>query len=119
MEIPLASARPSLRLGFPEPQTWIRRVRTSASSASQFCYYTPHESDNYLMSVNTQISTDIDYEKNGKQFGMLGVPQSLNTSGWATLFVPIAVVKNGTGPTAVVFGGNHGDEYEGQVTLMN
>jgi predicted deacylase len=70
------------------------------------------------MAVNTQISTDIDYEKNGKQFGVLGVPQSLNTSGWATLFIPIAVIKNGKGPTAVMFGGNHGDEYEGQVTLM-
>jgi N-alpha-acetyl-L-2,4-diaminobutyrate deacetylase len=70
------------------------------------------------MTVDTQIWTDIDYEKNGKQFGALGVPQSLNTSGWATLFIPIAVIKNGTGPTAVLFGGNHGDEYEGQTTLM-
>src|SRR4051812_43454401 len=71
------------------------------------------------MAVSTQIWTDVDYNKNGKQFGMLGVPQSLNTSAWATLFLPIAVIKNGKGPTAVLTGGNHGDEYEGQVTLMN
>ena len=64
------------------------------------------------MSVDTQIWTDVDYEKNGKQFGSLAVPQSYNTSGWATLFIPIAVIKNGTGPTAVLFGCNHGDEYE-------
>ena len=70
------------------------------------------------MPADTQIWTDIDYEKNGKQFGMLGAPQSYNTSGWATLFIPIAVIKNGAGPTAVLFGGNHGDEYEGQTTLM-
>jgi predicted deacylase len=28
------------------------------------------------------------------------------------------VIKNGRGPTALLCGGNHGDEYEGQVTLM-
>ena len=71
------------------------------------------------MSVDTQIWTDIDYERNGKQFGTLRVPQSLNAAGWANLFIPIAVIKNGEGPTAVVFGGNHGDEYVGEVMLMN
>jgi predicted deacylase len=71
------------------------------------------------MTIDTQIFTDVDYEKNGKQFGMLGVPQSFNTSGWATIYVPICVIKNGEGPTALISGGNHGDEYEGQVSLMN
>lgn len=71
------------------------------------------------MTVDTQLWTDIDYDKPGKQTGWLGVPQSFNTSGWATVFLPVCVVKNGTGPTALLFGGNHGDEYEGQVTLMN
>jgi predicted deacylase len=70
------------------------------------------------MSIDTQIYTDIDYEKDGKQMGALSVPQSTNTSGWATTFVLIAVIKNGQGPTALLSGGNHGDEYEGQVTLM-
>jgi predicted deacylase len=71
------------------------------------------------MTLDTQIFTDVDYEKNGKQFGMLGVPQSFNMSGWATVYVPICVIKNGDGPTALISGGNHGDEYEGQVSLMN
>jgi predicted deacylase len=69
------------------------------------------------MSVDTQVWTSIDYEKNGKQIGFLGVPQSNNTAGWATQYVPIAVIKNGSGPTALLFGGNHGDEYEGPVSL--
>jgi N-alpha-acetyl-L-2,4-diaminobutyrate deacetylase len=69
------------------------------------------------MSVDTQVWTSIDYEKPGKQIGYLGVPQSTNTAGWATQFVPIAVIKNGSGPTALLFGGNHGDEYEGPVSL--
>lgn len=71
------------------------------------------------MTLDTQIFTDVDYDKNGKQYGTLGVPQSTNKSGWATVYVPICVIKNGTGPTALLSGGNHGDEYEGQVSLMN
>lgn len=67
--------------------------------------------------IDSQIWTTIDYEKNGKQTGFLGVPQSDNLAGWATHFLPIAVIKNGSGPTALLFGGNHGDEYEGSVTL--
>jgi predicted deacylase len=71
-----------------------------------------------MMAVDTQIWTDIDYDKPGKQMGFLGVPQSTNTSGWATVFLPITVVQNGLGPTTLLFGGNHGDEYEGPVTLL-
>src|SRR5215203_4472406 len=67
--------------------------------------------------VDTQIWTTIDYDKPGKQIGFLGVPQSTNTAGWATQYLPIAVIKNGEGPTALFFGGNHGDEYEETVTL--
>jgi predicted deacylase len=70
------------------------------------------------MTIDSQIFTEIDYEANGKQTGQLGLPQSTNTSGWATQYIPITVVKNGSGPTALLFGGNHGDEYEGPVALM-
>lgn len=65
------------------------------------------------------VWTDIDYERDGKQSGYLGVPQSTNSAGWATVFVPVIVLRNGPGPTALFFGGNHGDEYEGPVTLLN
>jgi len=71
------------------------------------------------MASDSQIFTTIDYEKMGKQVGNLQVPQSFNTAGWANVFIPIAVIKNGEGPTALLCGGNHGDEYEGQVTLIN
>jgi N-alpha-acetyl-L-2,4-diaminobutyrate deacetylase len=33
--------------------------------------------------------------------------------------IPIAVVKNGPGPTALLTGANHGDEYEGPIALFN
>ena len=70
------------------------------------------------MAINSQAYTTLDYDKDGKQFGRLDVPLSTNRSGWATLFVDIAIVKNGVGPTAILFGGNHGDEYEGPTALM-
>jgi predicted deacylase len=66
----------------------------------------------------THIVTEIDYERPGKQLGALAVPQSTNSSGWRSEFIPIAVVNGGPGPTALLFGGNHGDEYEGPVALM-
>ena len=31
--------------------------------------------------------------------------------------MPIAVIANGTGPTVIIEGGNHGDEYEGPITI--
>jgi predicted deacylase len=31
--------------------------------------------------------------------------------------VPVAVIANGTGPTVIIEGGNHGDEYEGPITI--
>jgi N2-acetyl-L-2,4-diaminobutanoate deacetylase len=61
------------------------------------------------------IECSIDLGAAGRQVGRLEVPKSTNTGGWAHGFVPIASVANGDGPTALVLGGNHGDEYEGQV----
>jgi N-alpha-acetyl-L-2,4-diaminobutyrate deacetylase len=70
------------------------------------------------MPTKTQISTDVDFEQNGKQQGYLRVPYSHNLAGWANILIPITVVKNGSGPTLLALGGNHGDEYEGPVALM-
>lgn len=67
---------------------------------------------------DTQLVTAIDYDRPGKQLGHLAVPQSTNSSGWATEYIPLAVCNGTPGPTALLFGGNHGDEYEGPVTLM-
>lgn len=65
------------------------------------------------------ITCTVDFDRPGKQLGNLAVPMSTNSAGWAKYYLPIAVIRNGEGPTAVLFGGNHGDEYEGPVTLMN
>ncbi|MDX1653678.1 MAG: succinylglutamate desuccinylase/aspartoacylase family protein [Candidatus Competibacteraceae bacterium] len=65
----------------------------------------------------SKISTEVDFERNGKQISFLKAPHSTNTSGWGSLLIPITVIKNGQGPTMLLTAGNHGDEYEGQVAL--
>ena len=61
------------------------------------------------------IECTIDLTAPGRQVGRLEIPKSTNTGGWAHQFIPIASIAGGDGPTALVMGGNHGDEYEGQV----
>jgi len=61
----------------------------------------------------------IDLDAPGKQLGHLRVPRSSNTSGWSSLTVPILTIGRGDGPTALVVGGVHGDEPEGQVAALN
>ena len=40
-------------------------------------------------------------------------------SAWGNLMIPIAVIRNGDGPTALLTGANHGDEYEGPIALTD
>jgi predicted deacylase len=68
--------------------------------------------------TTSPIHSTVDFAAAGKQIGHLGVPYSYNLGGWASLHVPIAVVLGGSGPTALVMAGNHGDEYPGQVAIM-
>ena len=64
------------------------------------------------------IRTDIELDRPGKQQGFLRVPYSHNLGGWANVMIPMTLVAHGAGPTVLVLGGNHGDEYQGQVALM-
>jgi len=64
------------------------------------------------------IVTSLDFDKRGKQQGFLQVPYSHNLGGWANVMIPITVVARGKGPTVLVLGGNHGDEYQGQIAAM-
>jgi predicted deacylase len=68
---------------------------------------------------DSPIICSVDLDAPGKQVGRLQVPRSSNESGWSNQYVPIVSVANGEGPTAVVFGGVHGDEPEGQVAALN
>lgn len=64
------------------------------------------------------VITSLDLDKPGKQQGFLQVPYSHNLGGWANVMIPITIVARGKGPTVLVLGGNHGDEYQGQIAIM-
>lgn len=65
------------------------------------------------------ISSTVDFDKDGVQHGFLRLPYSRDDSAWGSLMIPITVAKNGSGPTALLTGANHGEEYEGPVALMD
>ena len=66
----------------------------------------------------SKIWTRVDYEKDGKQVGWLNLPHSVNRSAYGNIAIPITCIKNGKGPTVLLMSGTHGDEYEGQVTMV-
>jgi N2-acetyl-L-2,4-diaminobutanoate deacetylase len=65
------------------------------------------------------ISATVDFEADGIQHGFLRLPYSRDDSAWGSVMIPLTVVKNGAGPTALLTGGNHGDEYEGPIALFD
>ena len=68
---------------------------------------------------DSPIVATVDYAADGVQHGFLRLPHSRNDSAWGSVMIPITVVKNGEGPTALLTGGNHGDEYEGPLALFD
>lgn len=56
-------------------------------------------------------------DKSGKQVGFLMVPHSPHDDAWGATAIPLAVIRNGRGPTVIIEGGNHGDEYEGPIVI--
>jgi len=65
----------------------------------------------------SKIDCDIDITADGHQHGGLMIPWSRDESSWGSIRLPISVIKNGDGPTVLLTGANHGDEYEGAIAL--
>jgi N-alpha-acetyl-L-2,4-diaminobutyrate deacetylase len=65
------------------------------------------------------ITPTVDFSAKGIQHGFLRLPHSRDDSAWGSVMIPITVIKNGEGPTALLTGGNHGDEYEGPIALFD
>jgi predicted deacylase len=61
--------------------------------------------------------TTVDFDRKGKQIGFVMVPHSPHDDAWGVTRVPIAIIANGKGPTVILEGGNHGDEYEGPIVI--
>jgi N-alpha-acetyl-L-2,4-diaminobutyrate deacetylase len=65
------------------------------------------------------ITPTVDFDADGVQHGFLRLPYSRDDSAWGSVMIPICVIRNGEGPTALLTGGNHGDEYEGPLALYD
>jgi len=64
------------------------------------------------------VSATVDFGADGIQHGFLRLPYSRDDAAWGSVMIPVTVVKNGEGPTALLTGANHGDEYEGPIALF-
>ncbi|CVI20567.1 Ectoine utilization protein EutE [Agrobacterium fabacearum CFBP 5771] len=64
------------------------------------------------------ITSSVDFDRKGVQHGHLRLPYSRDDSAWGSVMIPICVIANGEGPTALLTGANHGDEYEGPAALF-
>ena len=72
------------------------------------------------MSVQSRVGSTLDFGAKGKRWGRLSVPYSHHASAYGHIPIPIAViVGERPGPTALLTGGVHGDEYEGQIALAD
>ncbi len=68
---------------------------------------------------NSSIKSTIDLDADGVHHGYLRLPHSRDDSAWGSVMIPITVAKNNDGPTALLTGANHGDEYEGPLALLD
>ncbi len=64
------------------------------------------------------IAPTVPLDADGVHHGFLRLPHSRDDSAWGSVMIPIAVIGRGPGPTALMIGGNHGDEYEGPIALQ-
>lgn len=67
--------------------------------------------------MHTGVVHDLDLDSDGKRVTSLGLPFSVDRSPYFHVKVPVCVVRNGAGPSALLMAGNHGDEYEGELSL--
>ena len=103
-------------------RTWVRihkRLDGSKSNEhSSAAKRSVGQTFSFLVRFYCMLFTSLDWERSGKQQGFLQIPYSHNLGGWANVMIPVTTVANGQGPTVLVLGGNHGDEYQGQIAAM-
>lgn len=67
--------------------------------------------------MHTGLVHQLDFDRQGKTIDFLSIPFSIDRSPYFQVKVPICLVRNGGGPSVLVMAGNHGDEYEGELSL--
>jgi N-alpha-acetyl-L-2,4-diaminobutyrate deacetylase len=63
------------------------------------------------------IELEPDYRT--KSVAHVSFPVSTDRSGWGSLRLPVGVIRGGDGPTVLLTGASHGDEYEGPIALLD
>lgn len=71
------------------------------------------------MSAANPITPTLPFDQDGEHHGFLSLPVSREDSAWGHIQIPISVIRNGPGRTALFTGANHGDEYEGPIALQS
>ena len=69
--------------------------------------------------TTSRITSEIDFNRDGKQVGFLRLPHSVHRSAYGWIPIPVACISNGDGPRVLLMAGNHGDEYEGQIAFSS
>lgn len=69
--------------------------------------------------IPSSITATVDFATPGVQHGFLRLPYSRDDAAWGSIMTPLTVVNNGDGPTVLLTGANHGDEYEGPIALFD
>ncbi|MCR9125644.1 MAG: succinylglutamate desuccinylase/aspartoacylase family protein [Rhodobacteraceae bacterium] len=60
----------------------------------------------------------IDYDRQGSQTGHLELPHSVDRSPYYRIRIPYWRMRGGQGPSVLLLGGNHGDEYDGPMAIL-
>ena len=69
--------------------------------------------------MTTKVRVTVSLDQPGKRTGHCLVPYSSNRSAYGSVAIPIGIISNGAGPTVLLSGGLHGDEYEGQIAVRS
>ena len=68
--------------------------------------------------ARSRIHCPLDLEARGKRAGYLELPHSDNANPLGCYPIPVMAIVGGSGPTTLLTGGVHGDEFEGPVALI-
>ena len=69
--------------------------------------------------LSTIVTPDqLDLESKGRRAYRVALPYGRGPDG-QPLLLPLVVIRNGVGPSVLVAGGTHGDEFEGQVAVAD
>lgn len=65
------------------------------------------------------MTLTIPLDQPGKHYGHIRLPHSRDDSAWGHVMIPTCIISNGDGPTALITGANHGEEYEGPIAIRS